>query len=180
MGGIIAELESVGADGTLKAQLNKSISHVREFTNYNNWGVDSVPALGSKVYLVPLGSQNDKIGMGVRRPDTQAISKVGETRLYSDFGSQVYLKEDGTTIIQTSGGAIVTMRTDGKIELNGNAQSSMTFQDFLTIWDAFIVAYEAHFHNDPVSGVTGSALPVLTAGEKDMSGAENDKVLMNG
>jgi len=180
MVGTIGEFESIDNDGILKAALNKSVQNVREFTNYNNWGVDSVPKIGSKVYLLPLGSQNDKIGIGVRRPEAQVIAKPGEMRLYSDFNSQVYLKDDGTIIIQTAGGAIITMRTDGKMELNGNAQSSMTFEDFQTIWDAFITAYEGHFHNDPVSGVTGSALPVLTTGEKDMSGAENDKVLMNG
>lgn len=180
MVGKIGEFESIDDDGILKAELNKSVQNVREFTNYYNWGIDSIPKIGSKVYLLPLGSQNDKIGIGVRRPDTQVIAKPGETRLYSDFDSQVYLKDDGTIIIQTDGGAIITLRTDGKMELNGGAQSSMTFQDFVSVWNAFTAAFDAHIHSDPVSGVTSAPTIPLTGPQKDMSGAENDKVLMNG
>lgn len=180
MAGNIGELESVDDDGTLKVQLNKSVNQVREFTAYNNWGIDSVPSIGTKVYVSALGSQNDKIGLGVRRPTDQAIAKPGEARIYTAFGQQIHLKDNDEILIENDGGAMITLKPDGKIEINGNAQSSMTFQDFQTVWDAFIIAYESHFHNDPVSGVTGSALPVLTGPQKDMSPAENDKVLLNG
>jgi len=178
--GTIGELDSVDNDGVLKVNLQKSIKNSREVTNYNNYGVDSVPPIGSKLFLLPLGSQSNKIGVGVRRTEAQAIATPGEHRVFSEFDSSVYLKKDGKIDIKTAGGAVITMNTNGKIELNGNAKSAMTFQDFVSVWDAFITAYEAHFHNDPVSGVTGPPTTALTTPQKDMSAAENDKVLMNG
>jgi len=180
MAGAIAELESVDDDGTLKAQLIKSISHVQEFTNYNNWGIDSVPKIGSKVYLLPLGSQNNKIGVGVRRPEAQAVSKPGETRLYSDFGSQVYLKDDGTTQLDNDGGAKIILRTNGKVEINGNSKSTVKFEDLKAVYDALVVHIDSHLHPDPVSGFTGVPTVPTPPGASDITPSKNDTVLLNG
>ena len=61
-----------------------------------------------------------------------------------------------------------------------NIDGELKFEDFVSVWNAFIISYELHVHPDPVSGVSGTIVTPLTPGEKDMSPAENDKVLMNG
>ena len=157
----------------IKATVNKSVKNTHEVSDYNNFGVDSKPQKGAKVVLLSLREKAHKIMVGVKRLLTQQIAKPGETRLYSAFGSQVYLNEDGEIVIETASGAIMTMKDDATIEINGSAKSAMTFEDFESVWNAYIIKYEAHVHLDPVSGSTGAPTIPLVAGEKDMTPAKS-------
>jgi phage gp45-like len=174
----IGEIDSSDED-VIKVSVNKTTKNVREVTDYVPYGIDSRPVAGLKVVLLSLREKAHKILMGIRRKPTDRVSKPGETRLYSASGSQVFLNEDGEIVIETSGGAIITMANDGNIELNGNTKSAMTFQDFETVWDAYIIHYEAHTHSNGNLGTpTGSIITPLAPTDKDMSDAENDKVVM--
>lgn len=177
--GRVGEIDSVD-DETIKASVSRSVENTREVNDYVPYGLDSRPVKGLKCLLISLREKAFKILIGVRRKETDKIAKSGESRLYSAFGSEVHLKEDGTIDIKTASGGIITMAAGGKINLNGNAKSAMNFQDFEAIWNAFIIAYELHVHTSALPGVPTSppTLP-LTNPQKDMSGAENDKVLMN-
>lgn len=175
-GGRIAEVSKIDED-VIQVSIQKSVNNVREVSDYVPYGIDCLPETGAKVALFNLGSKAYKLMMGIKRKVTDRIAKPGETRLYSKTGSQVYLDENDDVIIETDGGAIITCKANGKVELNGNTKSSMTFDDFETIWNLFIVHMDAHIHTDPVSGTTGPpTVPSGAAG--DMSTAENDRVLM--
>jgi len=157
----IGEVESIDGN-VIKVSLNKSVSLVRESTNYQSYGVDSVPPIGTKVMMLDLGSQSDKLIAGVRKKEAQNKALPGENRLFNDFGAEVYLKQDGT------------------IGINGDGKSFMMFDDFVSTWNAFIAAYVSHVHLDPVSGSTAPPTFVLTPTETDMDPSENQTVKSDG
>jgi len=177
MGGRIGEVDSVDEE-RIQVSLNKSVKDTHEVSDYSPYGIDSRPEKGAKVALFNLGGIAHKLMMGVKTLVINTKSKPGETRLYSKTGAEIYLDEDDNITIQTSGGAVLIIREDGKIELNGNGKSSMTFDDFVTVWNAKVAHDDAHIHPDPVSGFTGPPTIATPPPAADMSAAENDKVLM--
>lgn len=161
---------------TIKVTVNDSTKNEHEVSDYNNYGIDSQPEKGAKAILLSLREKAHKILVGIKRKVTDRKAKPGETRLYSASGSEVYLNEDGEIVIQTSGGAIITMKSTGNIEINGNTKSAMTFEEFKLVWDAFIVAFEAHVHLGNLGSPTGSPTVPLTSGQKDMTPAKSLKI----
>ena len=178
MSGRIGEVEKVD-ENSIQVSLHKDVKNVTETTDYSPYGIDSRPQKGAKVFLMNLGARAWKIMMGVRRKGADKKAKPGETRLYDKNGSEVYLREDGSILIKTAGGAMITLNSDGTIEVNGNAKSAMNWTDFNVVWSAFITHMDAHIHTDPVSGVTGVPTVPTPAGAADMSSAENTKVKFN-
>ncbi len=153
--------------------------YARSVPDLIEFGIDALPQKGAKAILLSLREKAHKIMVGIKRKVIDRKAKPGETRLYSAFGSEVYLNEDGEIVIQTSSGAIITMKSDGNIELNGNTKSAMNFEDFKAVWDAFIVSHEGHLHLGNLGSPTGPPTVALTPAQKDMTPAKNDKVKMN-
>lgn len=191
----IAEVEDVD-ETVIKASLSKGVKNVREVSDYSNYGIDSRPVKGLKCILLSLRNKAYKIFLGIKRQTVDRIAKPGETRLYNQIKSQVYLKEngdvviessseaiitvkgDGTIVVENPSGATINMNTDGIIEINGNAKSAMTFEDFEGVWNDFITHYKLHSHPNGNLGTPTLAfdLPAIGSAEEDMTPAKSLKV----
>lgn len=172
----IGEIEDVNEE-RIQASVNKSTQNTHEVSDYLSYGIDALPEKGAKVVLLSLREKAHKIFIGVKRKLIDRKSKPGETRLYSKTGAQVYLDENDQIIIQTAGGAILTMKQDGTIELDGNQKSAITFEEFETVWNSFIAKYEAHTHTTIALGVpTSTVIVPLVTTDKDMTPAKSTKV----
>ena len=106
-----------------------------------------------------------------------AVRGDGSVDMTTDAGSTLTMNADDEIIAETSGGATITMLANGKIELNGNAKNSMTFEDFETVWNNFITHYKLHTHSNGQSGSpTGTIIAPTTPAEEDMTAAKNEQV----
>ncbi len=77
----------------------------------------------------------------------------GEVALYNYVtGSVVYLKSDNSIEIESSGGAKITMASDGTIQLNGDADFVTAFTDMKTAFDLAITAINSHTHSGVTTG----------------------------
>lgn len=176
MGVRIGEVEDVDEE-RIQIRMNVGVKNLHEVTQYAPSGIDSRPSVDDKVAVLSLGNKPHKILMGVRKKAVDSKSKPGETRIYSKFGQQVYLNEDGEIVIDTPGGALITMKSNGNIELNGNADSAMSWTDFVSVWNAFIVHMDAHTHTATGFGIPTSSPNLPTPpSASDMSSSERDKV----
>lgn len=169
----IADLEEVTED-TIKAVVNRSVKDVHEVSDYNNFGIDSLPQKGAKGLLLSLRNKAHKILIGIKRKVVDRKAKPGETRLYNAFGAEVYLNEAGQIVIKTASGAILTMKEDGSIEINGNTKSAMTFEEFEIVWNNRTTHYLAHTHSNGGGGSpTGAFIAPLLDNAKDMTPAKS-------
>lgn len=176
MGVRIGEIQTVDEE-RIQVRMSTSIDNTHEVTDYSPYGIDSLPEKDAKVALADLGQKSHKVMIGVRRKPDDKKAKPGEARLYSKTGSQVHLDEDDNIIIETADGAIIKVKENGVIELNGNTKSAMNWTDFNTVWTAFMTHYKAHAHIATGFGVPTSTINVpLTPAEEDMSAAENPLV----
>ena len=170
------EVKEVSED-TIKVSVNNTTRNEREVSDYNNYGVDSLPQKGAKGLLLSLREKAHKILVGIKRKTIDRKAKPGETRLYNAFGAEVYLKDNGDIVATTSGGAILTIKEDGDIEINGNVKSAMLWEDFNTVWTAFMTHYKAHTHTViSLGSATSTIIVPITGTQENMSPAKSDKI----
>lgn len=146
---IIARLEMMVAKAIIKAvtdtdeiQLVKLSALADEVQDdverIQTYGLSASPPVGSEAVVLFLNGNRDHglviaCDSGEHRP--KAL-KSGEVVLYSKHGQSVLLKEDGTLVI--------TGATD--IQLNGDADFAVAFNDLKTGFDKLVSDFNAHIH----------------------------------
>ena len=120
-------------------------------------GDDSVPPIGSRVTILQAGSAW-KIAIASQDSIVPSMDE-GERKIYSS--------KDGAIK------AFINWLSTGILELNGNNDFAVRFNALDAQITVLNSKYDAHFHPDPVSGVTG---PPTVALGLDISGAKVDEV----
>lgn len=124
--------------------------------------------------------------VGFIDPVNVPVSEPGDNRSYSrdettgTTVAQVWIKNDGSILISNDNGS-VTITPDGVVEINGNTDFAVAFNDMQTAFDqlvtdvnAFVTKFNTHTHNGAVGAppVSEQAAPSTA----DMSGAKVDTV----
>jgi len=116
--------------------------------NINPFGLDSKPVKNSKCIIADLNNSRSKTAiLGVYGIDK---SKEGETRLYNNFGCEIYLK-DNKDIQITNGVETITLLSTGNVNLLGTEFSPTDMVLLRQILDEYLT----HTHN--VAGVQTGA-----------------------
>jgi hypothetical protein len=148
--------------------------------------LDTVPELSDTAYP----------NVRFRRLATGTIefynAQNGEYGTVHTSGSYSIFDADGNVYNYTVGEAhsyndtgFVRLTADGSIELNGNVDFAVRFNELLTAFNQLktdlnnlVIAYNAHTHPDPSSGSTGPTSAPGTSSAADVSSAKVDNVLL--
>ena len=131
----------------------------------NNPGDDSVPAIGSRVAILQIGSAW-KIGVAVSDYITP-ITQDGEKRIYSQDSGVVK--------------AFITLLKSGIIEINGNTDFAVRFSVLETGFNqlkADFNAFLTHLHAGVTTGggISGPPAPPVVPSTASIAGAKIDEV----
>ena len=130
-------------------------------------GDDSPPLIEDRVLLIKIDGSGKNIVAGVLSKSQGA--EPGEKKLYS---------RDSNGDAQ----AIIYLKSDGTIEINGNADFAVAFNDLKTGFDqlktdlnTFISVFNAHVHSGVTTGGGLSAIST-TLGSTSTASIDNSKV----
>ena len=118
----IIKLEHITETGRIRVQFkDPDCSNIEEGVLIYLTGDNACPAIGDQCIVFEIG---DHYGMNYVMPydiDNAPIIKAGEKVIYGANGNQVYLKDDGSIIIEAVGGKniiITTPLTDFSQDIN--------------------------------------------------------------
>ena len=132
-------------------------------------GEDTNPVDNSRVIIIPIG-QAYKIAVAVDdgiEPDPTQVP--GEKKIYSSDGGVIkafiqWLKTGAMiisgTLLQILGSSKIEM-TAPVIEINGNADFAVSFNDLQTAFVAFQAEFDAHIHSGVLAGPVFSGVPTV-------------------
>jgi len=136
-------------------------------------------------FSIPFPWLQQKDGEKFHTKIDEEILNIKDGGIFHRSGSRIYFKDDGTIEIKNHDeSATAIMKTDGTItvsgaaiELNGNADFAVAFNDLKTAFDSLKQTVNTHTHlysPGPLPQVaTATGLPQATA---DMAGAKVDDV----
>lgn len=129
--------------GNTDVSYNDNLPYRRQGKFLNPPGLDSKPMIGDKVVSVELGDRDNKILFGCQN---ESKAEEGETRLFAKASAaEVYLDNDG------------------KVRINGDSKSFMTYEQFAENWDLLMEYLEANLPSPPPPDVMDiSACQTLT------------------
>jgi hypothetical protein len=123
-------------------------------------GEDDNPIDGSQVLILDIGTAF-KAAITVQDGVTPSMA-TGEKKIYS---------VDSAGIIK----AFINLLASGNIELNGNNDNAVRFNDLKTAFNELKTAFNAHLHSNPEGGNVGPAVPQSAA---DIDPAKVNEVLL--
>lgn len=92
--------------------------------HFNPPGLDSRPLPGDEVAAVDSTGSGQVQVTGYNDPKNAGVADAGEARLYSRDGAGVikavvFLKKDGTLVLQNDGGGLIELAPSGEATING-------------------------------------------------------------
>lgn len=144
----IIKLEFVGGLGRIRVQFQDPTSQdIEEGVLIYLTGDNACPAVGDQCMVFQIGCE---YGMNYVMPyDIDNAPKIlqGEKIIYGAKGNKVYLKNDGSILIEATGDQKITVTTP-----EGNFSQDINLGGVLKVNDIQVVGSQGAAINDPVSG----------------------------
>ena len=131
-------------DGELVSDVELVAGEKRRGLDYlQQYGFASRPKGNVEGVALFVGGSREN-GVVVATRSDNANLKEGEVKVYSPFGSSVYLKEDGSVEIESAGDVTVkTGKSLGKLRVEGGIEATM---DVKSMCDSAPVSLSSHTH----------------------------------
>lgn len=146
----IIKLESLGELGRIRVQFQDPTSlNVEEGVLIYLTGDNAFPAVGDQCMVFQIGRE---YGMNYVMPydiDNAPLIQQGEKIIYGAKGNKVYLKQDGSILIEATGDQKITVTTP-----EGNFSQDINLGGVLKVNDIKVVGSQGATVADPIGGVT--------------------------
>jgi phage gp45-like len=133
---------------------------LREVERFAHFGLTSRPPTGAEVVVLCLGGNRDHplvVADEDRRARPAGTLAEGETCIYATGGARITLRADGSIEVEASGDLTVT----GKLSVTGDVEATGNVKDAAGTLAALRNAYNVHTHSDPQGGSTGPPVPTV-------------------
>jgi len=163
MGIISKVLNSFIRDSVLSALIEIYKGDNANVRIFNPPGIDSRPIDGDYGFAIESGStEGGKDLVGFLDSNNIPISDKGEVRIYS--------RDSGGNIV-----ALIHVKKDGIIEINGNADFAVRFSELETAFNQLKSDHDTHQHSGVDTG-SGTSGPPVSGSTADISGAKVEEV----
>lgn len=164
------------AGKSIVVQTEAAFDQQRETEFWQLPGVAARPTKKDRVIELPIGRGGYRVVIASKNYRVAIEPKEGEFILYSlnEAGdteqARTHLKQDGTIESKNDNGHVV-LKSDGNIDLNGDARTFVTHAELDTALQALVTYINGHTHSGVTTGNSASGPPASPT-SLDISSAE--------
>ncbi|HNH50201.1 MAG TPA: phage baseplate assembly protein, partial [Myxococcota bacterium] len=111
-------VRAINSDGTASVGARAG-EELPALEHGQHFGMASSPPAGTEVFAVPVGGSQNHLVVIAELDRQRPALNAGEVALYTQAGTKILLRPDGSLSINTSAGASIECDVAGTISLNG-------------------------------------------------------------